>query len=245
MENISEFLTIAKKAAYKAGEFLKKEYSKKPEIEMMHGRDIKLKVDKISETIILDEICSHSALPFLSEESDFKGDLDDLSWVIDPLDGSSNFFRKIPVCGISIALINKKKAIVGVIYDFLNDNIYFASKDQGAFCNNKTLKVSDTSNSMKGTLMSGIPAKDSYSDQEFQNMIDDFQQWQKIRMIGSAAIANSFVASGKADCYKENGIFLWDVAAGSIIVEEAGGASIISNMDKNFRVDAVFSNGNF
>ena len=73
-------------------------------------------------------------------------------------------------------------------------------------------------------------------------MIDDFQQWKKVRMIGSAAMASVYVAAGKAETYKENGIFLWDVAAGAAIVNAAGGAASISNIQTDFRVDALFTN---
>ena len=75
-------------------------------------------------------------------------------------------------------------------------------------------------------------------------MISDFQSWKKIRMIGSAAMASAYVASGKAEAYKENGIFLWDIAAGAAIVEAAGGKISISNLQPDFRVDANFTNKN-
>ena len=75
-------------------------------------------------------------------------------------------------------------------------------------------------------------------------MIDDFQQWKKVRMIGSAAMASIYVAAGKADTYKENGIFLWDIAAGAAIVNAAGGVASITNVQADFRVDALFTNQN-
>ncbi len=90
--------------------------------------------------------------------------------------------------------------------------------------------------------MTGIPAKTNYSDQEFHIMINDFQEWKKIRMIGSAAMSSAYVASGKAETYKEDGIFLWDVAAGGAIVNSAGGQAIIENLQSDFRVNARFTN---
>ena len=81
-------------------------------------------------------------------------------------------------------------------------------------------------------------------DKEFKNMIIDFQEWKKIRMIGSAAMASVYVASGKAETYKENGIFLWDIAAGAAIVNAAGGLTSIENLQPDFRVDAKFTNSN-
>ena len=94
----------------------------------------------------------------------------------------------------------------------------------------------------ESTLVTGIPAKTNYSDYEFLTMIKDFQAWKKIRMIGSAAMASAYVASGKAEMYKENGIFLWDIAAGAAIVSAAGGIVSIENFQSDFRVDVKFSN---
>ena len=90
--------------------------------------------------------------------------------------------------------------------------------------------------------MTGIPAKTNYSDDEFAEMISDFQAWKKIRMIGSAAMAAAYVAAGKAETYQENGIFLWDVAAGAAIVNSAGGKASLNNLQSDYRVDAKFSN---
>ena len=84
----------------------------------------------------------------------------------------------------------------------------------------------------------------NYSDKEFYKMVSDFQTWKKVRMIGSAAMASVYVASGKADAYSESGIFLWDIAAGAAIVKAAGGKVKISHTNKDFRVNAKFSNLN-
>ncbi len=106
------------------------------------------------------------------------------------------------------------------------------------------ISVSSLSLKKESTLVTGIPAKDNYSDNEFKNMISDFQSWKKVRMIGSAAMASAYVASGKAEAYKENGIFLWDIAAGAAIVKAAGGKILISNYQSDFRVDVNFTNQN-
>ena len=102
--------------------------------------------------------------------------------------------------------------------------------------------MSDYSQKSQSTLVTGIPAKTNYSDDEFKDMIDDFQHWKKVRMIGSAAMASIYVAAGKAETYKENGIFLWDIAAGAAIVNAAGGVASITNIQTDYRVDAKFTN---
>ena len=236
-------LEIAKKAALEAGEFLKENFYQSQELTLNHGRDIKLKIDEEAEELIFSVIKQHSTLPILSEESGVSSALGEKYWVIDPLDGSSNYFRKIDICAISIALIENEKPILGVISDFMNDDLYYAYQGEGAFCNDKTIQVSNVKDIEKGTIMTGIPAKEEYSDDEFSLMVKHFHKWKKVRMIGSAAIANLYVANGRADCYEEKDTFIWDIAAGSIIVEEAGGIANISDVRNDYRVDAKFTNG--
>ena len=243
MEKLSDLLEIAKEAAQSSGNLLKKEFHQDQEASLNKGRDIKLKIDIESEKLILESISKNSKLPILSEESGASNDLGDTYWIVDPLDGSSNYFRKIDICAVSIALMHQGEPLLGVINDFMNEHLYFASKNGGAFCNDIPIKVSDIEDAAEGTIMTGIPAKSLYSDDEFKLMIKRFQKWKKVRMIGSAAIANLYIAKGKADCYEEKGTFIWDVAAGAVIVHEAGGFSSLSEFKSDFRVDAKFTNG--
>ena len=104
------------------------------------------------------------------------------------------------------------KPILGVIYDFNHDEIYWGHKESKAYIDDKEISVSSLSQKSESTLVTGIPAKTNYSDREFSEMISNFQAWKKIRMIGSAAIA-CYVTSGKAETYKEDGIFLWAAVA--------------------------------
>ena len=124
----------------------------------------------------------------------------------------------------------------------MNDKLFYGAKNQGAFCNKQPISVSKTNEISMGTIMTGIPAKHKYSDEEFSNMIQLFQNWKKIRMIGSA-IANTYVANGCADYYQENDTFLWDIAAGAIIVEEAGGQAILSQVKSDFESMLSFQMG--
>jgi len=186
----------------------------------------------------------HSSFPILAEESGISEKLGEIYWVVDPLDGTSNFLRNIPISCVSIALMSDIEPILGVIFDFNNDDLYFAHHKSPAYLNDTKLSVSSISLKSDGTLVTGIPAKKNYSDQEFKNMISDFQVWKKIRMIGSAAMAAVYVASGKADAYSENRIFLWDIAAGAAIVKAAGGKVSIQNLTSDFRVDAKLTNNN-
>ena len=241
--NLLSLANVAKEAAKNAGKKLLEEFQKPQEVLLSKGRDIKLAVDEVAEKIIIDYLKEGSKLPILSEEGGITDDLGSEFWVVDPLDGTSNFFRSIPICSSSISLIKDGSPCIGVIYDFLNDNLYWGANGMGAHCNEMPIQVSNVSSKSEGTLMTGIPAKDNYSNSEFEKMIDYFQSWKKVRMIGSATMANVFVASGKADLYQENDIFLWDIAAGAVLVKEAGGKISISEPTKEFRVNAIFSNG--
>ena len=202
------------------------------------------KIDIDAEEIIKEHITKKSSLPILAEESGKSGDLDEFFWVVDPLDGTSNFLNNIPISCVSISLMHGLTPVLGAIFDFNNSDLYYAHKESKAYVNNMEISVSSPNLKKESTLVTGIPARDNYSDQEFKDMISDFQSWKKIRMIGSAAMASVYVASGKAEAYKENGIFLWDIAAGAAIVEAAGGKISISNLQPDFRVDASFTNKN-
>ena len=239
---LNAWLEIAKSVALEGGNYLRINQGKDLEVLLNEGRDIKLQLDKDTEDLIKKTLKSKSSFSILGEETGLSGDLGEFYWVVDPLDGTSNFLRGIPISCVSIALMQHLNPILGVIYDFNHDDLYFGHQESKAFLNQKEIRVSNYSKKNESTLVTGIPAKTHYSDDEFKNMIDDFQHWKKIRMIGSAAMAAIYVASGKAETYKENGIFLWDIAAGAAIVEAAGGVASIKNTQTNYRVDAIFTN---
>ena len=244
MLELDLWLEIAKSAALEGGNYLLQNQGKELKVLMNSGRDIKLQLDVDTEEIIKKNIAAHSPFSILGEETGLSGELDEFYWVIDPLDGTSNFLRKIPISCVSIALMHHLKPILGVIFDFNHDELYYGHKESKAYVNNQEIKVSSLNLKSESTLVTGIPAKTHYSNNEFSKMISDFQAWKKVRMIGSAAMAAAYVASGKAETYKENGIFLWDVAAGAAIVKAAGGNISISNLRSDYRVDAKFSNNN-
>ena len=236
-------MIIAKKAAKKAGHFLINERKKINHILTSTEKDIKLKADILSEKIIKDIISSESSLPILAEESGASNtDLSDTYWVIDPLDGTANYFRDIPLCCVSIAMLSDTKPVLGVIYDFNNDELYEGSINTSACLNDQIMSVSKTKKSQEGVLVTGLPNDTDYSDEAMMEMIKNFQNWRKVRMIGSAALASAYIASGKADLYMENKSYLWDIAAGAAIVNAAGGEALILNQNEKFQVDVRFSN---
>ena len=242
MIDFNHSLEIAKSAALLAGEFILKSKETNLKILLNEARDLKLQLDLDVENIIKDYISAHSDYSILGEETGLTDKLEEYYWVIDPLDGTSNFLRGIPISCVSIALMHDLNPILGVIYDFNHEDLYFGHNESKAFINNKEMQVSSLSLKNESTLVTGIPAKTNYSDDEFHRLISTFQSWKKIRMIGSAAMAAVYVAAGKAETYQENGIFLWDIAAGAAIVNAAGGIALINNLQSDYRVDAKFSN---
>ena len=243
MINITDELITAKLAAKKAGIILRDERKKLNLILSSTNKDIKLQADISSERFIKSTLEKESTFPILAEESGKSNmDLDDIFWVVDPLDGTANYARDIPLCCVSIALMNKMNPIIGVIYDFNNDNLYEGHVNGDAKLNDVRIQVSDIKSPNDGILVTGLPNNTDYSDSALLKMVKDFQEWRKVRMIGSAAIASCYIASAKADLYKEFGTYLWDVAAGAAIVNAAGGKAEITNFRDNFQVDVHFSN---
>ena len=246
LQGLSNEISLAKKAAKESGNLLISNKAKISYRVDSNPKDIKLKADIDSENLIKTIISNESTFPILAEESGkSKEELGNVFWVIDPLDGTANFSRDIPICCISIGLIMNKKPILGVIYDFNNDHMYVGDAlNKKSVMNDQTIKVSNITDKKDGILITGLPHNSDYSKHSLQNMIDDMQKWQKIRMMGSAAMAACYVASGKVEQYQEKGIYLWDVIAGAAIVESSGGTAEIFNQRENFQVDVVFSNSN-
>ena len=237
-------IEIAIKAAKSAGKYLLQERKNLNLKIKSNPKDTKLIADIESEKLILDILSSESKYSVLAEEAGKSSDnLGEIFWVVDPLDGTANYNRNIPICCVSIGLISNMKPLIGVIYDFNNDDLYVGdSINNSTTVNNIKIHVSDIQNKEDGVLITGLPFNTDYSDKALGKLISDMQTWKKVRMIGSAAMASCYVASGKADLYQENGIYLWDILAGAAIVESAGGKAVIKNIKEDFQVDVIFSN---
>ena len=243
MSNILKNLEIAKKVALEAGNILLNLKAELNKENISSGKDIKLKADMEAEKLIKEYLLLKSDIPILGEETGASvSNLGKTFWAVDPLDGTANYSRNIPICCVSIALICNLEPVIGVIYDFNNDDIYEGSIESEAKLNNNNIYVNNNSKKNESILLTGLPLLTDYSDTALLDMVKDFQSWKKVRMIGSAAMAAAYVASAKADMYKEQGSFLWDIAAGAAIVNAAGGCAKITNQKENYQVDVAFSN---
>ena len=235
--NLNELKDLAVNSAIKAGDFLNKSKSEKKEIYEEEGRDIKLIIDQDTEKLIRGRL-QETDIPILGEE--YGGVISkEKYWVIDPIDGTANYFRGLDECCVSIALMEGNEALIGVIYNFNNNQIYTAIKNEGAFLNNVKISVSDIASRNKASITTGFPASETIESS--MNFLENLKGWKKVRMFGSAALSCAYVASGKCDYYAERGVYLWDIAAGICLVQEAGGCADLKPIDEE-RYEVVFSN---
>ncbi len=219
-------LNIGIRAAHEAGDHIVKYLDRLDAIPISSkGRnDFVTKVDKEAEWIIIDIL--HKAYPnhgILAEESGKQGD-DEYQWVIDPLDGTTNFLHGFPQFAVSIALKHKDILDQAVVYDPLRQELFTASKGCGAYLNNRRIRVS-SQKSLEGALLgTGFPFR---NHERLELFIKTFRAFfpmtSGIRRAGVASLDLAYVACGRLDGFWEFGLNEWDIAAGALLIQEAGG----------------------
>ena len=214
-------LEIARKAAMQAGNIL---VQGAPRIVEQNGKDIKLNLDTRSEEAILDCLRQSEYMTVLSEEKGLVGgNQPAFMWIVDPLDGTANYWKGMKeLCCVSIALWKDGQPVLGVINRFFTNEIYVGIVGEGAWKNETSLATSDVNQVGQAVLATGLPLHRDYSDQGLSGLIQTMQRFKKVRMFGSAALMGCFVAEGKIDAYMEDEIMLWDVAAAAAIAKAAG-----------------------
>ncbi|OKH16694.1 inositol monophosphatase [Fischerella major NIES-592] len=228
MTNLQIFLDIATEAALAAGAVLQDYLGKVEDAITEKGRpgDLVTVADKASEEVILQVLGRHfSDHAILTEESGKLGDQkNEFLWVIDPLDGTTNFAHQYPFFAVSIGLLINGVPQVGVIYDPFHDELFRAAQDLGATRNRIPIRVSDTSELSKSLLVTGFAYdRRETSDNNYAEFCHLTHLTQGVRRSGSASVDLAHVACGRLDGYWERGLSPWDIAAGIIIVREAGG----------------------
>ena len=188
------------------------------------GKDIKLHADKESEKILIAKL-QPTGIPILSEESAESCQWQSgLRWIIDPIDGSYNFFKGLrDLCCVSVALWEDSTPRLGVIYRFAKGDLYIGIPGTGATLNGQAIYSSQVTEIGQACLATGFPVRTDFSDAALQERFRLFRRFKKIRMLGSATLMCAFVGQGCVDVYSEKGIMLWDIAAALAIVEAAGG----------------------
>lgn len=209
-----------------AGNVIREGFGKNLQIEFKSNKsNIVTDVDKKSERIIKNfiskEFPTHN---ILAEESGMELGSSEYTWVIDPLDGTTNFTHGLPIFSISIGILKGNEIICGVVYDVMRNELYSAEIRNGTYLNNRKLSVSSTSELEESLLVTGFPYNIS---ENLENAIEKFsaiiQKARGVRRLGSAAIDFCYVASGIFDGFWEVSLNPWDICAGKLLVEEAGG----------------------
>lgn len=208
-----------------------------PEVLKESGKDISISTDLFINKKIIDFLSDNFNYPILSEENAIQFNFENCKetfWIIDPLDGSLNFAKKIPLNCISIALVHEQKIAFGIIYDFNHDELFVGNcfvnpicSDIFAHLNNKSIAVSTISNHNQSILCTGFPSYRSYDETSLLKFVKQVQDFKKVRCLGSAALSLAWVACGRTEAYFEEDIRIWDVAAGLAITKAAGGKYFI------------------
>ncbi len=222
--NLSAALEVAVSAVTQAGRLLLELRRNPVEILCEPGHDIKLKADQLAEERILERLEEGLPLPLLTEESGEHGGVEEQArmWVVDPLDGTFNYSRGLPLCCSSVGLWEDGNPVLGAIYNFFTDELFTGIVGQGAWLNGKPMAVSGVRVASKASLATGFPHQQDKSDAPLQAFVRQVQQFKKIRMLGSAALMGAYVACGWLDAYLEEDIWLWDIAASAAICQAAG-----------------------
>ena len=220
MISISSNLNIMIKAAEKASKSVIRDFGEleKLQVSKKGPRDFVTKTDKHVENILIEELSkAKKNFSFLSEEVGKIENKDKENiWIIDPIDGTTNFLHGIPHFAICIALKSQKEIISGLVFDPIKDEMFYAEKNKGAYLNNQRLRVSNKN------LIDECLFSSNHEGVKFSNL--------NMRYSGCAALDLAYVASGRFDGYFHNKINIWDVAAGALLVKEAGG--IVNDLDK-------------
>lgn len=226
-EILNHLLEQTQEVAKSVGAFIRKErqHFDVNKVEHKGFNDLVSYVDKEAEKQIVERLSE--ILPeagFITEEGTNTTQGEVFNWVIDPLDGTTNFIHGIPIFAVSIALMQKEEVILGVVYEVNRHECFYAMKGGGAFCNDTPIKVSSAPDLAASLISTGFPY---YNFELIDRYLDSMKALMKkshgLRRMGSAAVDLCYVASGRTEGFFEYNLNSYDVAAGTLIVQEAGG----------------------
>lgn len=227
MENADQFLTTAAAAARRAGKIILRNLGRlgTGDIQTKQAFDFVTKVDRLAENTVMETL--QAAFPghvFLAEETRRDKGEGHYRWIIDPLDGTTNYIHGFPMFAVSIALEREGKIILGVIFDPLKNELYTAAKGRGAFLNGSLLCVSEVKSLPEALIATGFPfRRKAMTDIYLRALKRVFVEISDIRRAGSAALDLAYVAAGRLEGFFELNLSPWDIAAGSLLIIEAGG----------------------
>ena len=242
---MKNYLDAAENAARAAGKLLRDNFQRRQRVKAVAAHDIKLEIDVHAQELIgkllLEEFPAHA---LYGEEGIVGDQSSDHQWIVDPLDGTVNYFYGIPHFCISIALRLHKEIVVGVIYDPIRNEMWIGQRGEVSKLNGAPIHVSDRAELAETVISIGLAKTGETINTNFPLLQQMIHRVRKCRVFGSAALDLAYVASGRFDAYVETGISLWDIAAGSLLVENAGGTVDLrprENMKDKYSI--VASNG--
>ena len=217
-------IEAALSAAREAGEVLRKGFGWQHSVRYKGEVDLVTEVDEQAERVIKEILLGvFPSYGMLAEEGGEQRGEEDARWIVDPLDGTTNYAHGLPIFCVSIALERTGELVLGVVYDPMREETYVAQCGGGATLNDEPIRVSDTDEAIQALIATGFP----HDRDKMPEALDLFGRFAALtrgmRRLGSTALDLCYVASGRLDGYYERGIWAWDIAAGSLILEEAGG----------------------
>jgi myo-inositol-1(or 4)-monophosphatase len=223
-EILTSELETALSAARKAGEVLRAGFGTEHAITYKGEVDLVTEVDAEAERVIREELLgTFPTYGMLAEEGGELEGEEDARWIVDPLDGTTNYAHGLSIFCVSIALERSGEVVLGVVHDPMRGETFVAQRGRGATLNDQPIKVSDTEELIRALIATGFP----YDRAEMPEALELFGRLaaatRGMRRLGSTALDLCYVAAGRLDGYYERGIWPWDLAAGSVILEEAGG----------------------
>lgn len=227
MINLEECCLEVSNICKEAGGYIRQEYQvfSNQSIEEKGLHDLVSYVDKEAERLLVEKL--QKLIPqsgFITEEDTNRETSSTYNWIIDPLDGTTNFIHKVPTFSVSVALIKGDELLIGVVYEINRDECFTAYKDGGAYLNGEKIQVSKTGKLSQSLLATGFPFRLFDNLDNYLEVLKSLmQQTRGIRRIGSAAVDLAYAACGRFDCFFEFNLNNYDIAAGVLIVQEAGG----------------------
>jgi myo-inositol-1(or 4)-monophosphatase len=242
---MTHYRDAAEKAARAAGELLRQNFHRPLRVNAAEAHDIKLQIDVEAQDLITKSLLDQFPQHALYGEEGIVGDQSsEHQWVVDPLDGTVNYFYRIPHFCVSIALRFKGEIVVGVIYDPMRDEMWSVQKGETPTLNHEPFRVSDRADLAEAVISVGLSKTGVTIASGLPLLQEMVHRARKCRLMGSAALDMAYVACGRFDAYVEQGISLWDVAAGWILVETAGGVvDMRLRTDMKDKYSIVASNG--
>jgi len=246
---MSELLHIAQEAAVEAGTFLKESVGKVKSIETKKGevRNLVSDIDKGSEERIIQRIRRrYPRHAVLAEESGGGASEAEYRWIIDPLDGTTNFLHGLPIFSVTIGVEHRGEIVAGVIYNPNMEELFVAERGSGAFLNGNRISVSGNSKLINSLVVTGFPYTIAENpDHAVDHFVNFLSEARGVRRLGSAALDLAYVAMGRFDGFWEVSLQPWDMAAGVLIVREAGGrtSDFTGSPTSVYRKQIVASNG--